>query len=111
MVSEETLLSYLHQTISFTVHTDASDKQFGDVIIQNNKPIYFFSRVPRKPQSNYTRTEKEILTIVEWLKLFHGIIFGHEINAFQIIKSGLCRNPEWISKDHVLSTHSWRVWA
>ena len=64
MVSAETLLSYRDWTIPCKVHTDASDKQLGSVISQNNKPIEFFSRRLRKPQRNYTMTEKELLAIV-----------------------------------------------
>ena len=76
MVSTETLLSYPYWTISFTAHTDASDKQLGSVIVQNNKPIVFFSRISIKPQRNYTTTDKEILLIVERLNKFQGILFG-----------------------------------
>ena len=43
IISKETLLNYPDWTIPFTIHTDASDKQMGDVISQNNKPIAFLS--------------------------------------------------------------------
>ena len=56
MVSAETLLSYPYWKLQFTVHTDAYDRQLGDVIIQNNKPIDFFSVILNKPQRNYTTT-------------------------------------------------------
>ena len=51
MVSSETLLSYPDWKLTLTFHTDASDKQLGAVISQNNKPISFFSRIQIKPQS------------------------------------------------------------
>ena len=38
------------------VYTDASDKQFGAVISQNNKPIAFFSRIISNPQRHYSAT-------------------------------------------------------
>ena len=82
MVSVETLLGYTDWTITFTVYTYASDKQLGDVISQNNKPIAFFSRRKRKAQLNYTITKKEILVIFECFKQFCGIISGYEINVF-----------------------------
>ena len=82
MVSTETLLSYPDWKIPFTVHTDASDKKLGDVIIQNNKPIYLFLRRISIPQPNYTTTYKEILVTVEYLKQFRVIKFGYEINVF-----------------------------
>ena len=50
MVSAETLLSYSDWKIPFTVQTDASDKQLGDVISQKNKTIDFFSIILIKPQ-------------------------------------------------------------
>ena len=70
MVSAETLLSYPDWKPLFMVHTDASDKQLGGVISQNNKPIAFFSRKLIKPQRNYTTNKKELLAIVECLKQF-----------------------------------------
>ena len=82
MVSADTLLNYPDWTIPFTIHTDASDKQLGAVISQNGKPIAFFSRRLSKAQRNYTTTEKELLSIVECLKQFRGILFGYEIDVF-----------------------------
>ena len=76
------LLSYPDWKLPFTVHTNASDKQLGDVINQNNTHIALLSRILSKPQRNYTTTEKEILAIVECLKQFLGILFGYEINVF-----------------------------
>ena len=64
------LLSCPYWKILFTVHTDASDKQLGDAISQNNKPIDFFSIRLRNPQPNYTTAEKELLSIVECLNQF-----------------------------------------
>ena len=87
MVSAETLLSYPNWKLPFTVHTDDYDKQLGDVISHNNKPIAFLSRKLSKPQRNYTRTENELLAIVEWLKKSQGIIFGYEINIFSYHKN------------------------
>ena len=81
IVSAETLLIYLYWKLPFTFHIDTSDKKFGDVTIQNNKPIAFLSIRLSKPQRNYTTNEKEILTIVECLKQIHGILFGYGINV------------------------------
>ena len=50
MVSAETLLSHQDRTITFTVHTNANDKQLGNVIIKNIKPIILFSVIIRKTQ-------------------------------------------------------------
>ena len=82
MVSAETLLSDPDWNITLTVHTDASDKQLGVVISQNNKPVEFFSIRLSNPQRKYNTTDKERLEIFECLKQFPGILFGYEINVF-----------------------------
>ena len=78
VVFADTLLSDPDQTIPFTVHTDASYKQLCDGISQNNKPIAFFSRILINTQHNYTMTQKGLLTILECLQKFCGIIFGYK---------------------------------
>ena len=64
MVSAERLLIYPDWKLPFTVHTDASDKQVGAVISQNNKPIAFFLVILSKPQRNYTTTKKKLLVLL-----------------------------------------------
>ena len=46
------------------IYTDASTKQLGAVITQDNRPIAFFSRKLSDAQSKYTVTELELLAIV-----------------------------------------------
>ena len=58
MVSSEILLSCTAWKLPFTVHNDASDKQLGAFISQNNKPIDLLSRKLSKPQRNYTKTDR-----------------------------------------------------
>ena len=55
-VYAETLLGYPYWEITFTVHTGASDKQFGAVISLNNKTIALFSIILSNPQRSYTMT-------------------------------------------------------
>jgi hypothetical protein len=46
----------------------------GSMIIQNNKPIAFFSRKLTGAQTRYSITEIELLAIVETLKEFKRIL-------------------------------------
>ncbi len=51
VISKETLLTFPDFNKEFHVYTDASDYQLGAVIMQDNKPLAFYSRkwlVPRK---------------------------------------------------------------
>ena len=79
IIGRETLLAYPRFDQPFVVTTDASDLQLGSVISQNGKPLAFYSRKLTPTQKRYTTTEKELLSIVETLKEYRNILYGHEI--------------------------------
>jgi hypothetical protein len=58
---------------------NASKYQLGAVIMQNDKPLAFYSRKLNSAQKRYTTGEKEFLSIVETLKEFQNILFGQRI--------------------------------
>ena len=67
-VAHNTLLACPYFNKRFDIHTDASEHQLGAVIIQEGKPIAFYSRKLTERQKCYTVTEKELQSIVETLK-------------------------------------------
>ncbi len=58
----------------FEIYTDASSKQLGAVITQDNRPIAFFSWKLFDTQHKYSITKIELLAIVETLKEFKGML-------------------------------------
>jgi hypothetical protein len=44
LIAKETILAYPDFTKKFTIHADASDLQLGSVIMQEGKPLAFYSR-------------------------------------------------------------------
>ncbi len=64
------------------IYTNASTKQLGAVITQENRPIVFFSRKLSDTQSKYTVTKLELLAIVETLKEFNRMLWGQRINVY-----------------------------
>jgi hypothetical protein len=60
------------------VYTDASNNQLGEVILQEGKPLPFYSRKLSSAQTRYTTGEQELLSIVETLKEFIDILLGQQ---------------------------------
>jgi hypothetical protein len=63
----------------FHVYTDAPNKQLGAVIMQEGKPLAFYSRALGSAQTRYTTSEQELLSIVETLKEFRNILLGQKV--------------------------------
>jgi RNase H-like domain found in reverse transcriptase len=82
IVAQEVLLNYPNFSIPFTIHTDASKKQLVVVIMQNNRPIAFYSRKLNPAQCKYMTGEQELLSIVETVKKYGNTLLGYDIKVF-----------------------------
>ena len=82
MICQDILLTYPDPNLSYDIETDASDKQLGAVIYQENKPIAFFSRKLTEAQTRYPTIDKEALSILETLTEFHSLLWGSAIRIF-----------------------------
>ena len=63
-ITDDVMLSFPDFNKPFEIHTDASEYQLGSVIMQDRKPIAFYSRKLNSAQKNYTTGEREMLSIV-----------------------------------------------
>jgi hypothetical protein len=70
LMAANALAAYPDHNKWFDVYTDASDLQLGACIIQEGRPIAYFSQKLTKSQQHNTTTEKEMLSIVATLKGF-----------------------------------------
>jgi hypothetical protein len=61
------------------VYNSASNKQLVSVLMQEGKPLAFYSRKLNSAQTRYTTGEQELLSIIETLKEFRNILLGQQV--------------------------------
>jgi hypothetical protein len=98
-------LAYPDYSKVFEIYTDASNKQLGAVITQDNRPIAFFSRKLSNTQQKYSVTKIELLAIVETLKEFKGMLWGQQTKVFTD-HTNLMRDALGLTLDQV---YQWRL--
>jgi hypothetical protein len=81
-IAKDVVLAYLDYSKVFKIYTDASSKQLGVVITQDNRPIVFLSWKLSNTQRKYSITKIKLRAIVKKLKEFKGILWGKNIKVF-----------------------------
>ncbi len=92
-IAKETVLAYPNFLKPFEIYKNASSRQLGAVITQDNRPIAFFGRKLSKTQQKYSVTEIELMAIVETLKEFKGMLWGQDTKVYTDHKKSHKRCP------------------
>ncbi len=104
-IAREVVLAYPDYSKVIEIYTDASSKQLGAVITQENRPIAFFSRKLSTTQCKYSVTKIELLAIVKTLKEFKGMLWGQSIKVYTD-HANLIRDALGMTSDRV---YQWRL--
>ncbi|KAG0441877.1 Transposon Tf2-6 polyprotein [Dictyocoela muelleri] len=78
-IEKEVILNYPNYEKSFTLETDASETVLGAVLLQESKPIGFYSYKLNHSELNYSIIEKETLAVLKALHHFRPIIFDSKV--------------------------------
>ena len=81
MVKTEVKLAFPDFTKPFHLYTDVSDIQLGATLVQDMKPLRFYTRKLSLIQIKYMVGEKVLLGIVEGLKAFAGVICRQDLTV------------------------------
>ena len=82
IMAQEALLALPDYAKPFQIYTDASGYQLGAVLQQQGKPLAYYTRKLTDTQRRYTTEERELLSIVETLKEFKGMLLMYPIEVF-----------------------------
>jgi hypothetical protein len=104
-IEREVVLAYPDYSKDFEIYTNASSKQLGAVITQENRPIALFSCKLSTMQRKYNVIEIELLAIVKTLKEFKGMLWGQSIKVYTD-HANLIRDALGITLDCV---YRWRL--
>ena len=76
LASSAPVLAYFNPRQPVKLSVDASPKDLGAVLLQNDHPMAYASRALTDTQQRYPQIEKEMLAVVYGCTKFHDYIYG-----------------------------------
>ena len=75
-ISKEPVFQLPNLDLPFEVHTDASDKALGEILVQEGHPMTFEIQKLNGAEQRYSTHEKEMTTVVHCLQQWRHCLLG-----------------------------------
>jgi hypothetical protein len=82
MAAEQVLCAYPDHNKPFEIYTDVSNYQLGACIMQDERPVAYYSRKLNSAQCNYATIDKELLCVAATLREFQSMLLGAELHIY-----------------------------
>jgi len=76
LIAQVTVLHMYDPKLQLEIQCDASQDAIGCCLMQNKKPLSYFSRSLSDTEKSWAQIEKEFLAVTESCKKFHNYIYG-----------------------------------
>ena len=76
MITSKPILRLLDLELSFKVHTDASKRALGGVLVQEGHPVAFESKKLDAAKQRYNTHEKEMTAVIYCLEIWKHYLMG-----------------------------------
>ena len=90
LMSADVLCAYPDHNKLFHIFTDASDYQLGACIMQEGKPVAYYSKKLNSAHMNYVTIDKELLCVIATLPKFRSMLLGAELHIHTCGSSTQC---------------------